>query len=69
MVNWYLRKMFLTDEALESFRQAYRADFGEDLAIDEAKIMAQNLMTLVEQLVKPLPGESASSPPSSSPTS
>lgn len=64
-----LGNMLLSDTTIESFRQAYRVDFGEDIAIAEARVMAQNLMTLLEQLAKPLPGESASSPPSSSPTS
>lgn len=59
----------LSDEAVESFRQAYRADFREDIPMAEARVMAQNLMTLLEQLAKPLPEDSASSPPPASPAS
>lgn len=66
------RKSFvvmLIDEALERFRQAYRKDFGEDIPMAEARVMAQNLMTLLEQLAKPLPGDSTSAPPPASPIS
>lgn len=51
--------VMLGDEAVESFREAYRKDFGEDIATGEARVMAQNLLTLLEQLAKLPPGKSS----------
>jgi hypothetical protein len=49
------------DDNLESFRAAYRADFGRDITLAEAREMSHNLLTLLEQLAKPLPPERQSS--------
>ena len=49
--------MLLTDENCETFREAYKKDWGEDITIPEAREMASNLLSLYQLLSRPLPSE------------
>jgi hypothetical protein len=51
--------MLLSPDAMKEFQAIYRQEFGEDLLDDEAKTMAQELLTLFRTMARPLPPEHA----------
>lgn len=38
--------MLLSDEAISEFQQLYKARYGQDISVDEARRRAENLMKL-----------------------
>lgn len=55
--------MQLSDAAIQEYIQLYREDFGEELMVGEARVIATRLVTLYELLCRPLPDQDATSPP------
>ena len=49
--------MLLNDKTCEEFRQVYKKDTGEDIAIEEAREMSSRLLELCRLLLRPLPEE------------
>ena len=49
--------MTITVERLREFQDAYKADFGEEITVEEAREMLSRLVTLYELLLRPLPHE------------
>jgi len=47
----------LSDESVESFRQAYKESYGEEISVVEAREMALRVKLLYELLARPLPGD------------
>ena len=48
--------MILSDDAIDSFIEAYREDTGETLSQDEARDAAHRLLTLIELVAGDPPG-------------
>jgi hypothetical protein len=49
--------MELSNECLREFQEAYEIDFGEQIALDEAREMLTRLVTFYELVSRLLPGE------------
>ena len=47
--------MKIRDDRLKEFQDAYKADFGEEITIAEAREMLSRLVTLYELLLRPFP--------------
>lgn len=47
--------MELDDEAIREFQGIYAKDFGEELPLDEARVMATKLLTLYLALARKVP--------------
>jgi hypothetical protein len=57
-----------TDEAIEEFRELYKAEFGKELLLQEAVEMTTRLINLYQLIYRPLPGEiESTTPPSADP--
>ena len=54
----------ISDQRVEEFRRLYKETHGEDIAVAEAREMANRLVVLYRLLMRPLPSENA---PSSAP--
>jgi hypothetical protein len=54
--------MQLSDAAIQEYIRLYREDFGEELSIGEARVIATRLVTLYEVLCRPVPEENATQP-------
>lgn len=48
--------MQISHDRLEEFRRVYKEDTSENIALAEAREMAQRLLTLYQILSRPLPG-------------
>ena len=49
--------MRISDERMEEFRRIFREVRGEEIAPEDARIMARNLVELYRLFMRPLPGE------------
>lgn len=49
--------MGIDDKAIEEFRRLYAEEFGEEISIDEARIMAKRLLALYVALANKLPDQ------------
>lgn len=47
--------MYISDESARRFQEIWKADYGEDISLDEAKDIGGRLVYLYIQLLKPLP--------------
>ena len=47
--------MQITNDRLRDFQEAYAADFGDQISIEEAREMLNRLVGLYELLLRPLP--------------
>jgi hypothetical protein len=51
----YHRQMQISDDRLEEFRRIYKEATGEEITLEEAREVAQRLVTLYKLLAQPLP--------------
>ena len=51
----YPCSMQITNDRLRDFQEAYAADFGDQISIEEAREMLNRLVGLYELLLRPLP--------------
>lgn len=49
--------MEISEERLREFIRLYEAEFGESLSLNEAAVMTQRIMLLLETILRPLPHE------------
>ena len=48
--------MRLSPEAIKEFQEIYRREFGKTISDDEARKIAERFITLVEIILRPIPG-------------
>jgi hypothetical protein len=49
--------MQISDDRLAELQRIYKDEYGEDITIEEAREIAQRLLTLYGILMRPLPGD------------
>lgn len=49
--------MEIDNDTLRAFKEAYFADFGQEISDDEGQEMASRVLELYSLLARPLPGE------------
>lgn len=49
--------MEISEDRLHEFIHLYEAEFGESLSLNEAAVMTQRIMLLLEAILRPLPHE------------
>jgi len=54
--------MQLSDKAIREYIEIYKADFGEELTMKEAREIAAGLVALYEVLCQPLPAGGVADP-------
>lgn len=54
--------MQISDESLAKFMSIYREEFGEDISVPEARIMASELLEIMKVTCRPIPGDDQESP-------
>lgn len=47
--------MFLSDQAVQEFKEIYEKEFKEKLSEGEYRIRAENFLRLMELITKPIP--------------
>ena len=48
--------MRLSPEAIQEFQKIYRREFGKAISDDEARKIAERFITLIEIILRPIPG-------------
>ena len=48
--------MRLSPEAIQEFQKIYRREFGKTISDDEARMIAERFITLIEVILRPIPG-------------
>ena len=48
--------MRLSPEAIQEFQEIYRREFGKAISDDEARKIAERFITLIEIILRPIPG-------------
>jgi len=48
--------MRLSEEAIREFQKIYQREFGKTISDDEARKIAERFITLIEIILRPIPG-------------